>query len=90
MIFERGELMRFSKLGNKEIVSLPDCERLGYLGDCDLVIDEETGKIKSLIVPENKSQLSFFIDKRYIEIPWERVRKVGNDMIIIDFANILK
>ncbi len=82
--------MKFSKLASKEIVSLPECERLGYLGDCDLVVDEETGKIKSLIVPENKSQLSFFIDKRYIEIPWERVKKIGNDMIIIDFDNILK
>jgi YlmC/YmxH family sporulation protein len=82
--------MRFSKLSGKEIVSLPDCERLGFLGDCDLNIDEETGRIKSLIVPENKTQLSFFIERRYLEIPWERVRKVGNDMIIIDFADILK
>lgn len=82
--------MKFSKLSSKEIVSLPDCVRLGYLGDCDLVIDEDSGKIKSLIVPENKSQLSFFIDKRYIEIPWERVKKIGNDMIIIDFADVLK
>jgi YlmC/YmxH family sporulation protein len=82
--------MRFSKLSGKEIVSLPACEGLGFLGDCDLTIDEETGRIKSLIVPENKNQLSFFIDRRYLEIPWDRVRKIGNDMIIIDFADILK
>ena len=82
--------MRFSKLSGKEIVSLPDCERLGYLGDCDLIVDESTGKIKSLIVPENKSQLSFFIERRYLEIPWDRIKKIGSDMIIIDFADILK
>ena len=82
--------MRFSKLNGKEIVSLPDCERLGYLGDCDLVLDSETGYIKSLIVPENKGTLSFFIDKRYIDIPWERIKKIGSDIIIIDFADILK
>lgn len=82
--------MRFNKLSGKEIVSLPDCERLGFLGDCDLLIENETGKIKSLIVPEGKTSLSFFIERRYIEIPWERVKKVGNDMIIIDFADILK
>lgn len=85
-----GDLMRFSKLSGKEIVSLPACERLGFLGDCDLIIDEETGRIRSLIVPENKNQLSFFVDRRYLEIPWDRVRKIGNDMIIIDFADILK
>lgn len=82
--------MRFSKLSGKEIVSLPDCERLGYLGDCDLIVDNDTGKIKSLIVPENKGQLSFLIDRRYLEIPWERIKRIGNDMIIIDFADILK
>jgi len=54
------------------------------------MIDGETGRIKSLIVPENKGTLSFFIDRRYIEIPWERIKKIGNDMIIIDFADILK
>jgi len=82
--------MRFSKLSGKEIVSLPDCERLGYIGDCDLILDSDTGNIKSLIVPENKGTLSFFIDRRYVEIPWERVKKVGSDIIIIDFADILK
>lgn len=81
--------MRLSKLSGKEIVSLPDCERLGYLGDCDMIIDQETGKIKSLVVPEGRGQLSFFVDKRYLEIPWERVKKIGSDMIIIDFGDIL-
>ncbi|NLM44669.1 MAG: YlmC/YmxH family sporulation protein [Clostridiales bacterium] len=82
--------MRLSKLYGKEIVTLPDCERLGYLGDCDMLIDDETGKIKSLIIPESKGFFSLFIDKRYLEIPWERIKKIGNDMIIIDFADILK
>lgn len=81
--------MRLSKLSGKEIVSLPDCERLGFLGDCDMLIESETGKIKSLIVPEGRNQLSFFVDKRYLEIPWERVKKIGSDMIIIDFGDIL-
>lgn len=82
--------MRFSKLSGKEIVSLPECERLGYLGDCDLIIDGETGKIKSLIVPDNKGIFSFFVDRKYVEIPWDRIKKIGNDMIIIDFDDILK
>lgn len=82
--------MRLSKLYGKEIVTLPDCERLGYLGDCDMLIDNETGKIKSLIIPENKGFFNFFIEKKYLEIPWERIKKVGSDMIIIDLADILK
>ncbi len=81
--------MRLSKLYGKEIVTLPDCERLGYLGDCDILVDNETGKIISLIIPENKGMFSFLVERKYLEIPWERIKKIGNDMIIIDLANIL-
>ena len=82
--------MRLSKLYGKEILTLPDCERLGYLGDCDMLIDRESGKIESLIIPESKGFFSLLIEKKYLEIPWERIKKIGSDMIIIDLADILK
>ncbi len=81
--------MRLSKLYGKEIVTLPDCERLGYLGDCDMLVDNETGEILSLIIPENKSVFSLLVEKKYLEIPWKKIKKIGSDMIIIDLADIL-
>ena len=80
--------MRLSRLSGKELVTLPDCDRLGFLGDCDISVDDD-GRIVSLIIPENRGQLSFLIDRRYLEIPWERIKIVGGDMILIDFADIL-
>ena len=82
--------MKLSKLYGKEILTLPDCERLGYLGDCDMLIERETGKIKSLIIPESKGIFSLLIEKKYLEIPWDRIKKIGSDMIIIDLADILE
>lgn len=80
--------MRLSKLGGKEIVNLNDGGRLGMVADSDLVIDEKTGKIKYLIVPDNSLQLNILRNRTEIEIPWEAIRKIGNDMIIIELDEV--
>lgn len=76
--------MKLSKLGGKEIVNLNDGGRLGVLAESDLLVDDRNGKIKALLVPDFKGQFSIFYDKSYLEIPWECVKKIGNDMIIIE------
>ncbi|QEK12222.1 YlmC/YmxH family sporulation protein [Crassaminicella thermophila] len=76
--------MKLSKLGGKEIVNLSDGGRLGVLAESDLLVDEKNGKIRAMLVPDLKNQFSIFHDKNFIEIPWDCVRKIGNDMIIIE------
>lgn len=76
--------MKFAELGGKEIVNLSDGCRLGMLAESDLLIDEKTGKIKALLVPDMKSHFSIFSEKDFLEIPWECVKKIGSDMIIIE------
>ncbi len=78
--------MRLSELGGKEIVNLNDGGRLGIIADSDLVIDEKSGKILALLVPERRSQIKIFgtYDRNGVEIPWSAIRKIGNDMIIIE------
>lgn len=79
--------MRLNDLGNKEIINICDGVRLGVLADSDLLIDEKTGKIKALLVPDSRSPFSLFNDKNFMEIPWTAVKKVGSDMIIIELDN---
>lgn len=79
--------MRLSKLGGKEIVNLSDGGRLGVLAESDLLIEEKNGKIRALLVPDMKNQFSIFSDKNFLEIPWDCVRKIGNDMIIIELED---
>ncbi len=76
--------MRLSQMGGKEIVNLNTGERLGIIAETDLVIDEKTGKIISMLIPDDRVQFSFFGDKDYVEVEWKNVRKIGNDMIIIE------
>ncbi|MGB9678616.1 MAG: YlmC/YmxH family sporulation protein [Thermoanaerobacteraceae bacterium] len=80
--------MRLSEFGNKEIVNLNDGKRWGLVDDSDLIIDEETGKIQSILIYEIKS---FFRGKSgYIEIPWDSIKKIGNDMLIVEFERNYK
>ncbi len=73
-----------SELGGKEIINLNNGQRLGIIADSDIVVDEKTGKILTLLVPENKFQIKLFSDSSTIEIPWHTIRKIGNDMIIVE------
>ncbi len=79
--------MRLSELGGKEIVNLNDGGRLGFLAESELLINTKNGKIKAILVPDSKSQFSFFNDKNFLEIPWDSIRKIGNDMIIIELED---
>lgn len=79
--------MRLNDLGNKEIINICDGCRLGVLAESDLLIDEKTGKIKALLVPDSRSPFSLFNDRNFMEIPWTAVKKVGSDMIIIELDN---
>ncbi|TZE80827.1 YlmC/YmxH family sporulation protein [Calorimonas adulescens] len=79
--------MLLSEFGGKELVNLNDGSRLGLIEDADLLIDEETGKIDSFIIFENR--LSFFVrnDRNGFRIPWDTIRKIGNDMVIVEIDN---
>lgn len=76
--------MRLSELEGKEIVNTYDGTRLGAVGDSDLVIDIETGEIDSIILPNKGNFLNFWVDRQYLIIPWETVKKIGSEVIVVD------
>src|SRR5690554_2265902 len=79
-----GSLMRWQELKNREIINVDTGERLGLLGDCDIEFDPANGRIKSIIIPEVKGYLSFISEKRTHTISWDKIKKIGSDMVIIE------
>ncbi|OLS01772.1 YlmC/YmxH family sporulation protein [Tissierella creatinophila] len=77
--------MRLSELGQKEIVNLNNGERLGLISDADILFDKETGEIISLLASEKKISFKFLgVEGLEKEIPWDSIRKIGYDMIIVE------
>lgn len=75
--------MRYKDISGKEIVNITKGARLGILGQTDLEIDSSTGQIKAFIIPNYK----WFGLKREgdeLKIRWEAIKKIGEDMIMIE------
>ena len=71
-----------SELGGKEIVELSRGVRLGPLRDADLVVDPVSGRIQALVLPTRRG----WWRRAELVIPWERVVKVGEDVIVVNLA----
>lgn len=73
-----------SDLRYKEVIDLTTGQRLGYV--CDAEIDLEEGKIVSLIVPGQKKLGGLLSgDDDYI-LPWESISRLGEDIILAEVA----
>lgn len=76
--------MRMAELAGKEIVNIYDGARLGVVGETDMVIDTETGRITSVIVPRKNNFLNLWMDRQHMVIPWESIKKIGYEVMIVD------
>lgn len=74
--------MYYSELAAKEIVNLHDGRKLTASGVYDLVIDEQSGRLESLLV-ERKSFFGLRGGGELL-IPWSAVKRIGDDVIILD------
>jgi YlmC/YmxH family sporulation protein len=80
--------MRLSDLGDKEIVNLANGSRHGQLSNAELLFDEQQGKIKAILVPDYHGKMSFLGGKEFLQLPWSSIRKIGEDIIIFEAADI--
>lgn len=84
--------MRISELRLLDIVNIKDGRRLGPIKDLDL--DLERGVVKGIVVTSTSSSRSwgFFGGGRSedIMVPWDRVKKIGVDVILVDAHDILE
>lgn len=76
--------MRMVELAGKEIVNIYDGARLGVVGESDLVVDPDSGRITSIVIPRKGNPISFWVDRQYMMIPWESVKKIGHEVIIVE------
>jgi len=79
--------MRLSYLSGKEVINLSDGARLGVIDDCELTFDIATGCIHKIILPNRNGLFSFFSENHTAAIPWKSIRRIGEEVIIVDMHN---
>lgn len=75
--------MRFSEFNGKEIIDLNNGERIGIIGNTDLLIDPNTGDIDAILLPK-AGILNLKKNKDEMIISWKAIRKIGPEMIIVE------
>lgn len=74
--------MSFCQLKNKDVVNVCDGKNYGKI--IDLIFDTCCGKITGIIVPANKNFFQIFKSSNDIFIPYNRICKIGKDIILVD------
>ena len=70
---------RIAELRYKEVISVEDGSRYGYVGDIDL----ETGHVRALVVPGRRRFFGLLGREEDRRIPWSCVRRFGEDIILV-------
>lgn len=73
--------MRLSELQSKDIITL-DGKLVGNI--IDIVITD--GKIDNLVVEKSKFFISMLSSKNEIEIKWNQIKTIGEDVILVELT----
>lgn len=74
--------MTLSELRTKEVIDVQDGRRLGKVMDLEFSVEDS--RITALVVPSETSFLqSLRGEKCGLVIPWEDVRRIGDDVILV-------
>ena len=74
--------MRICELKQKEVINIHTCRSLGCPLDVEFCC--ETARLKALIMPEPGKFCWCFSKENEYSIPWDCIRKFGDDIILID------
>ncbi|MBM7583293.1 YlmC/YmxH family sporulation protein [Caldicoprobacter guelmensis] len=71
-----------SDFRQKEVINIRDGKRLGVI--IDMEFDLQSGRITAIVVPGPSRWLGFLKGDQDLVIPWENIKKIGDDVILVD------
>ena len=77
---------RLAELRCKEVISVSDGSRLGYVGD--LEVDLDRGQVRALVIPGRRRLFGLLGREEDVAIPWDAIEKVGDDIILVRQAQL--
>ena len=72
----------FLDLQKKEVINAIDGTRLGFVSNID--IDIEKGIVTAIRIPSSSKVFNLFGKSEDHIINWDRIKKIGDDIILID------
>ena len=72
--------MRLSEIGDKEVADISNGSLHGKLWDAEILFDERTGAIQTLLVPDFQSRDRHM--RGELQLPWNSIIIIGEDIIL--------
>ncbi|HWR09575.1 YlmC/YmxH family sporulation protein [Sporomusa sp.] len=69
----------------KEVINVIDGKRMGNITDIE--IDVESGRLTAIVVPGVGKFLGLFGRNEDVVIPWDKINKIGMDVILVEAGN---
>ena len=71
-----------NELKAKEVIDISDGAKLGFVSDVE--IDLSSGRLVAIVVEGPYRIMGIFGKSSDIVIRWEHIKKIGNDIIVIE------
>ena len=75
-------MTKTSDFRQKEVINVKDGRKLGYI--VDMEFDLYQGRVTAIVVPGPSKLLGLLKGRNDLVIPWERIKKIGDDVILVD------
>ena len=77
--------MTFGELRQKDVINITDGKRLGKPVDLVWQCSNDHAWVEAIVVPGQNSLWRLLKPERDgYAIPWERIRRIGDDVILVD------
>lgn len=71
---------------DKEVINIFDGKSMGFVDDME--IDLQKGTVEGIVVPAARRMFSFFGREEDIVIRWKDVRRIGDDVVLVDIPGV--
>lgn len=77
-----------SDLRMKEVINVVNGTRIGFIYDFE--INLEKNRIEAIVIPKEGKFLKIFSKEDDYVIPWKRIVKVGQDIILVELKDSIQ
>ncbi|KHO62800.1 photosystem reaction center protein H [Thermoanaerobacter sp. YS13] len=76
-------MIKASELRDKDVIDINTGQKLGNIVDIEINLEE--GRVEGIVIPKETSLFRFFNKDIEIYLSWESIKKIGTDVILVDF-----
>ena len=75
---------RIAELRRREVINICTGQRMGFV--CDVLVNVVSGQLAAIVVPGPCRFFGLFGREDDFIIPWECIRRIGDDIILIEVS----